>query len=64
MSKPPKEYHLISLSDGQSHGGFVSLAGARQYARDENIEIWEIYHGNRLIKRHFAIGTAENTTKS
>jgi hypothetical protein len=52
MSKPAKEYHLISVSDGQSHGGFSSLAGARQYAREENIESWEIYRGNRLVERH------------
>jgi hypothetical protein len=40
MSKLPKEYRLISLSDGQSYGGFISLTGAREYAREENIENW------------------------
>jgi hypothetical protein len=59
MSKPPKEYHLISLLDGQSHGGFISLSGARQYAREENIENWEIYRGNRLVERHCPSGLSE-----
>jgi len=35
MSKAPKEYHLISLVDGQSYGGFISITGAREYAREE-----------------------------
>jgi len=34
MSKAAHEYHLIDLV-GISHGGFVSLAGARQFARQE-----------------------------
>jgi hypothetical protein len=42
MSKALKEYDLISLSDGRSHSGFVSLAGARQYAREEQIDSWKI----------------------
>jgi hypothetical protein len=57
MPRSPKEYHLISLSDGQFHGGFVSLAGAREYAREENIENWEIYRGNRLVERHRPLGS-------
>jgi hypothetical protein len=63
MSKPPKEYHLISLSDGQSYGRFVSIAGARRYAREETLDRWEIYCGNRLVERHSPTGSAENTTK-
>jgi hypothetical protein len=63
MSNAPKEYHLISLSDGQSHSGFVSMAGARQYAREEMLDSWEIYYGNRLVERHCLIGSAENSTK-
>ena len=59
MSNAPMEYHLISLSDGQSHGGFVSIAGGRQYAREEMLDSWEIYYGNRLVERHCLIGSAE-----
>jgi hypothetical protein len=62
MSKAPKEYHLISLVDGLSHGGFISLAGAREYAREKSIESWEIYRGNKLVERHSPIGSVENTT--
>jgi hypothetical protein len=40
MSKAVHEYHLIDLV-GISHGGFVSLAGARQFV--------DIFHGNVRI---------------
>ena len=63
MSMAPKEYHLISLSDGQSHGEFASIAGARQYAREEQLDSWEIYCGNRLVERHFQIESAENSSE-
>lgn len=46
------EYHLICRTTGVSHGGFESLAGARQYARDEGLEAWDIFHGNLLVERH------------
>ena len=40
-----REYHLIDLI-GISHGGFVSLAGARQFARQEGLSAWDIFSGN------------------
>jgi hypothetical protein len=51
MSKPVREYHLIDLV-GISHGGFVSLAGARQFARQERLSAWDIFHGNDRIEYH------------
>jgi hypothetical protein len=50
--KPAHEYHLICTTTGESHGGFDNLAGARQYAREEGLEAWEIFHGNLLVERH------------
>ena len=35
-----------------SHGGFVSLAGARQFARQEGLSAWDIFHGNVRIEYH------------
>ena len=64
MPKSAKEYHLISLSEGQSYDGFVSLTGARQYAREENIENWNIYRGNGLVERHCPTGSVENSFRS
>jgi hypothetical protein len=46
-----REYHLISRTTGQSYGGFVTLAGAREYAREEELEAWDIFHGDRLVER-------------
>jgi hypothetical protein len=46
-----REYHLICRTTGQSHGGFVTLAGAREYAREEELEAWDIFNGNRLVER-------------
>src|SRR3954466_11761438 len=37
---------------GISHGGFVSLAGARQFARQEGLSAWDIFHGNDRIEYH------------
>ena len=51
MSKAAHEYHLIDLV-GISHGGFVSLAGARQFARQEGMSAWDIFHGNVRIEYH------------
>jgi len=51
MSKAAHEYHLIDLV-GTSHGGFVSLAGARQFARQEGLSAWDIFHGNVRIEYH------------
>jgi hypothetical protein len=47
-----REYHLICRATGQSLGGFETLAGARQYAREEDLEVWDIFHGNLLVERH------------
>jgi hypothetical protein len=47
-----REYHLICRTTGESHGGFETLAGARQFAREENLETWDIFHGNLLVERH------------
>jgi hypothetical protein len=46
-----QEYHLICRTTGQSHGGFATLAGAREYAREEDLEAWDIFNGNRLVER-------------
>jgi len=50
--KAAREYHLICRTTGQSHGGFETLAGARQYAREEGLEAWDIFQGNLLVERH------------
>jgi len=60
--KAAREYHLISRTTGQSHGGFETLAGARQYAREEGLEAWDIFHGNLLVERHEP-GRAEFTER-
>jgi hypothetical protein len=46
-----QEYHLICRATGQSYGGFATLAGAREYAREEDLEAWDIFNGNRLVER-------------
>jgi hypothetical protein len=56
MSMKQREYHLICRVSGQSHGGFETLDGARQYARDELLEAWDIFHGNLLVERHEPVG--------
>jgi hypothetical protein len=33
-------------------GGFETLNGAREYAREEDLKAWDIFHGNLLIERH------------
>jgi hypothetical protein len=48
----PTEYHLIDLATGLSHGGFQSLEAARQYAREEGLIAWDIFHGNLHVERH------------
>jgi hypothetical protein len=50
--KAAREYHLICRMTGQSHGGFETLVGARQYAREEGLEAWDIFQGNLLVERH------------
>jgi hypothetical protein len=46
------EYHLIDLAYGVSHGGFRSLEAARQYAREEDLIAWDIFHGNARVEYH------------
>jgi hypothetical protein len=45
-------YHLIDLTAGLSHGGFDSLAGARQRAREKGLLAWDIFHGNVRVEYH------------
>ena len=52
MPREPNEYPLIDLATGLSCGGFQSLAAARQYAREESVIAWDIFHGNTLVERH------------
>jgi hypothetical protein len=47
-----REYHLIDLADGISLGGFETLAGARQFAREESLPAWDIFHGNARVEYH------------
>jgi hypothetical protein len=51
-SPKTSEYHLIDLTTGASHGGFESLTGARQHARDEGLPAWDIFHGNVRVEYH------------
>jgi hypothetical protein len=46
------EYHLMDLAYGVSHGGFRSLEAARQYAREESLTAWDIFHGNARVEYH------------
>jgi hypothetical protein len=51
------EYHLIDLSTGVSHGGFETLAGVRQCAREKGLRAWDIFHGNVRIEYHDPVGS-------
>ena len=53
-SPPAKasEYHLIDLAAGCSEGGFETLAGARQGAREKGLAAWDIFHGNVRVEYH------------
>ena len=46
------EYHLIDLAAGVSHGGFETLAGARQCAREKGLPAWDIFLGNVRVEYH------------
>jgi hypothetical protein len=46
------EYHLIDLNTGVSHGGFETLFGARQCAREKTLPAWDIFHGNLRVEYH------------
>ena len=54
VSASPKasEYHLIDLATGFSHGGFETLTGARQRAREKDPVAWDIFHGNVRVEYH------------
>jgi hypothetical protein len=52
MPQPPKEYHLVDLLTGESPGGFVTLAAAREEARAAGLTSWDIFQGNVRIERH------------
>ncbi len=47
-----EEYHLIDIVTGESHGGFVSLYGAREAANAEILRAWQIFRGNNRIEHH------------
>ena len=51
-AKRSTEYHLICRTTGRSLGGFETLNGAREYAREDDLKAWDIFHGNLLIERH------------
>jgi hypothetical protein len=53
-SPPSKagEYHLIDLFAGVSQGGFETLTGARQGAREKGLSAWDIFHGNVRVEYH------------
>jgi hypothetical protein len=53
-SPPAKasEYHLIDLFAGFSQGGFETLTGARQSAREKGLSAWDIFHGNVRVEYH------------
>ena len=46
------EYHLIDLACAVSHGGFRFLEAARQYALEECLIAWDIFHGNVRVEYH------------
>ena len=52
MPHTTKEYHLVDLLTGESLGGFSSLTGAWEEARDSGLTSWDIFRGNVHIERH------------
>jgi hypothetical protein len=52
MPQAPKEYHLVDLLTGESLGGFVTLAAAREEARAAGLTSWDIFQANVRIARH------------
>jgi len=46
------EYHLIDLCAGVSQGGFETLTGARQSAREKGLSARDIFHGNVRVEYH------------
>ena len=51
-SAKASEYHLIDLFAGVSHGGFETLTGARESAREKALSAWDIFHGNVRVEYH------------
>ena len=50
---PKRRASIISdLATGVSHGGFETLAWARQCAREEDLPAWDIFHGNVRVEYH------------
>jgi hypothetical protein len=45
-------YHLVDLLTGESLGGFVTLAAAREEARAAGLTSWDIFQANVRIERH------------
>ena len=64
MSKAAREYHLIDLARGISHGGFISLAGARQFARQERLPAWDIFHGAESTARPLDVSATQRPRAS
>jgi hypothetical protein len=52
MPQALKEYHLVDLLTGESLGGFVTLAAAREEARAVGLTSWDIFQANVRIERH------------
>ncbi len=50
--KAPREYQLIDLTTGVSYGGFATLDGARECAREEGLTIWEVWRNGVRVERH------------
>jgi hypothetical protein len=48
----PGRVSLDCRTTGRSLGGFETLNGAREYAREEDLKAWDIFHGNLPIERH------------
>ena len=42
----------LSITTGISHGGFETLFGARQCAREKTLPAWDIFHGNLRVEYH------------
>ena len=47
-----REYHLVCLDNGVSHGGFFDLKAAREDARLEGLRNWRVHNGNRQVEDH------------
>jgi len=50
--QPVSDYHLVDLATGISYGGFESLEAARVVAREQRLNSWQIFHGNKRVEHH------------